>query len=247
MPLPTTSVPELFLMSPSQRFVAFNSSLAVSSVVDRITNKPVQPLTSAAAPTWSNTAMGGAYFSANFPGSQDRSGLAFAGSQNLEFDYLATSFDGYANLTITTVCQCTTPSGGMAQTVWALGASGSATPTLALQYKSGNLQLVEINSNGTYTASATTDSNVHVVTCSRVNGVLTLRVDGTQVATATAVLSGDAFNTFCMGQLNSNGATSLGFTGSMGHCMAWLGSADVERTEAFLVLEYGIVRNTTAL
>lgn len=247
MPLPTTSVPELFLLSPGQRFVIFNSSLAVSSVIEKISTQPVRPLTAAAAPTWNGSAMGGAYFSTNFPGYTSRAGFTFAGSQNLEFDALSLELDGYVNFTITTVCQCTTPSGGTAQTVWALGASGAATPRLVLEYQSSNLKLIEVNSNGTYTASAATDNGVHVVTCSRINGVLTLRVDGAQVATATATLSGDAFNTFCLGQLNSNGSQTLGLTGAIGHCMAWLGAADVERTEAFLILDYGIARNVTAL
>ena len=245
MYLPATAAPYAFLMSAGGRFVTINSSLAVSAVVERVTNKAILQSNTNFQPTWGRTSLSGTFSSTNTPSTTGIAGLTFATNDSLEFDSLASELVTNPNFTVTTVVNCPTATNSTAQTVWGLG-SGTSTPTLALQYQSSNFNFTEVNSNGTYTASAATDNKTHVVTCIKNNNVLTLRVDGAQVATQNVTAAGvDQFSTFCIGGLNSNGSVSANFNGTLADVIVWFGAADVQATEAFLLQFAGVVRSTT--
>jgi hypothetical protein len=253
MHFPATSAPLTFLMTPSRKFLQFNQftypALQVRSLINRANETPIIQATSANQPIWAQSLLAGQYMSGNTPGFPATSsgqtpglpGLSFTGSQYLEYDALASLYAGAETpLTVVAMVAC----GSAGGTVWSFG---SATTTkLSLSYAGGTLSLTEVNGNGTFTASATMDNNLHIVSAIRMNNTLILRIDNAQVATAAITASTESFTTFVLGALNTSGSVSSQFTGSMGHVAVYSGSADVLPVEVFLLQVAGIIRGPSS-
>lgn len=244
---PSTSAAMYLRMSAGARFVLFNSSLQVSSVLNRATELPITA--TAAPPTWNGSGLAGPFLATNFPGATGIAALNFASasSQFLRYDTLSGLFSGTENpITVCALVSCSTPASGTAQTVWGFG--NASTTKLALQYLSGNLRLTETNGSGTFTTSNATDNGVHCITAIRANNTLTLRVDGVQVGTITAITSNtEAFTTFCIGGLDTGGTVSLFFNGNVSDVIAFGagqngGMADIIDTETFLMKVGGVIQ-----
>lgn len=244
---PSTSAAMYLRMSAGARFVLFNSSLQVSSVLNRATELPI--VATAAQPTWNGSALAGSFLYQNFPGATGLAAIQFASasSQFLRYDTLSGLFSGAETpITVTALVSCTTPSSGTAQTVFGFG--NASTTKLALQYQSGNIQLVEINGSGTFTTSNATDSNAHCITAIRASNTLTLRVDGVQVGSIAAITSNtEAFTTFCIGALDTGGTVGTFFNGNITDIFAYGagqngGMADIVDVETFLMRASGIIR-----
>lgn len=257
MHLPATSAAQTFLMVPARKYVQFNQfaypALQVFSVVERATQRAIIQSTGSAQPTWSQAELGGQFFYRNFPGYPDTTnaagaavlpdlpGLGFSGAQYLECDTIASYYAG-SEVPLTVVCeaQCLNAGG----TLWGFG-DASDGYYLSLSFSSGGggtFTLKEVNSSGTFTASATGyGNNAHVVTAVRAGGSLFLRVDGAQVATAAITGSTENFSTFVVGALNSDGSVSSYFNGSLGTVAVYNGQADILSVETFMLQELGVI------
>lgn len=261
---PSTSSPLHFLITGERRDIAFNQfaypALQVQSVLNRATSLAVIQGTSAAQPLHAGSGIKGTYSWQNNPGaggnasssstSPGRAALSFATSQYLEFDTLATNgaFNGTeAPMTVVAVV-----SGLSTGAVFSFAATGAATPKLSLSVSGGTLSFTQVSSAGTATASVAIDTNAHVVTATKANGALTLRVDSAQVATAAVTAASETFNTFCVGAVNSNGTVGTYLTGSLGTLAVYgtqgntTGMADVFQVETYLLEQYGIIRSASS-
>lgn len=255
MHVPQTSAPMYFYMDPSERFVQFNQfslpTLQAFSVINRATELPIIQTTTALQPVWAKGQLAGPFIANSSSGtiassgtSGGAAGLVFSGAAFLEYDQLASTFSG-AETPMTIVCQ--TACGSSGGTIWSLASTSSTTPKLSLSYSGGTLSLTEVNGNGTFTTSATVDTNVHVITAIRANNTLTLRLDSAVIGTPTAITAGtENFNTFVLGALNSNGSVSSQFNGKMGKVLAYGGSADIYPLETELLLQLGIIRSPSS-
>lgn len=254
MRLPATSAANILLLDAGKKFVKINQFgtpgvLQVQSVLNRANEATIIQNTAAAQPTWSSNGLQATYAWRNNPGTtqatppgQPAIMFASASSQYLEYDALATSFSGTETpFTIVSLYSCSTPSSGT-NTIWSATASGSATPILSLHATGGNIVFTETSSGGTITATAATDTNAHVVTCTRTGTNITLRVDGAQVATtAIASPASQTYTAFCIGSQNFTSNTNF-FNGAIHTVAAYLGVADIDEVEAYLLLRAGIQR-----
>lgn len=247
MRTPATSSAQTFYLDPTRRNVIFNQfaypTLQALSVFNKANDTAVIQGTSNLQPVWSGSLLAGTYVGRNNPEATGISGLLFSGSQYMKYDSLATTY-ATPELALTVVCMVSCASTG--GTVWGFG-DPSDTYTLSLSYAGGTLSLSEVNSHGTFTASATvTHDTVHVVTAIRVGNTLTLRVD--QLAgSAVAVTAGTAVpTTFTVGALNSNGSVSSQFNGSIGKLAVYSGSADVFGVEVAWLQDLGVIRGPTS-
>jgi hypothetical protein len=138
------------------------------------------------------------------------------------------------------LASCATPSSGT-NTIWSAGSTGNASPVLSLHATGGNLVFTEV-AGATITASVATDTNPHVVTCIRTGTNIILRVDGVQVATtAIASPAAQTYTSFCVGSQHSTTNTNF-FNGQIALLSMYLGVADIDEVEAFLLLDSGIQR-----
>ena len=267
--LPLTSAPCYFFITGERRDIAFNQfaypALQVQSVINRATEHAVTQNTSSAQPLHVGSGIQGTYSWQNNPGSggnsasssatPGRSALSFATSQYFEHDGIATAtgagagaFNG-AEMPITVVAAVSGLSTG---TVFGFAATGSATPKLSLSVSGGTLSWTQASTAGTFTASVAISTGAHVVTATKANGSLTLRVDSAQVATTAVTAASETFNTFCVGALNSNGAVSSYLTGSLGTLAVYgaqgntTGMADIFQVETYLLEQYGIIRSASS-
>jgi len=253
MRLPETSAANLFLLDAKRKYINFAqatpSSLLALGVLNRANDTYVTQTTALAQPAWSVNALLGTYAGRNNPGIQvpettvGVEGLTFNGTaQYLEYDAVATNFSGTETpFTVVSVASCVNPSSGT-NTIWSATSVGNATPILSLHATGANLVFTETSSGGTKTASAATDTAVHVVTCIRDGSNLIIRVDGVQIA-STAITSPAAqtYTGFCVGSQNYTSNTNF-FAGSIGLVSMYAGVADIDEVEAYCLLHYGVQR-----
>lgn len=252
MRLPATSAPLTFLMDPSRAFVSFNQfaypTLKAQSIVNRALDTAIIQNTSAAQPVWNQALLAGTYSFRNYPGypgasgfNAGKAGLSFSGAQYLSYNDLSSSYAG-AEVPVTVVCQVACGSSG--GTIWSFG--NASTPVLKLSYGSGTLTLSETNGSGTFSAAATVDTAVHVITATRVANTLYLRVDGAAAANHSITAGTEAFTTFTVGALNSAGSVSAQFNGSLGMLAVYSGAADINSVETFMLQDAGVIRGPTS-
>lgn len=132
-------------------------------------------------------------------------------------------------------------------TIWAFGDAGTDLLSLSYDGYHGMFTATEVNASGTFTASATATAAAHVVTVVRAAGLLFLRVDGAQVASAAVTSNTELFTTFVVGAENSVGVVSNFFTGALGRlCVYNAGQgnvpADILSVETFMLQELGVIR-----
>jgi hypothetical protein len=251
--LPSTSAACVLLLDPERRNILFNQfaypSLKVQAVNNRATDKPVIQNTAAAQPVWLANAVQGTYSWRNNPSTPTpaqlppgKAGLVFAGAAYLEYDSVASFANNEANVSVVAVVD-----GLTSGDVFAFGGAG-ATPALSLSVSAGTLSLTEVNSNGTFTASHAIDGYAHVVTASRINGSLFLRIDGAQVATHAVTGASESFTTFVVGASNFSGAVGNKLTGTLGPVAVYSGGpqgADVYQVETYLLVRFGVIRGAS--
>lgn len=120
MQLPATAAAQTFSMDPARKYVQFNQFayplLQALSLVNLATGRGIIQPNGLNQPFWSQAALGGPYFSRNFPGYPDDTdatftavspnlpGLVFDGIQYLEHDGLASLYSG-AEVPVTVVCE----------------------------------------------------------------------------------------------------------------------------------------------
>ena len=249
MKMPLTSAANVFYLDSGRKFVNFASGTTNAfSVVNRANQTAIVQTTSGAQPTYSGNGIQGTYAWRNNPGTQGsippgQSALSFSGAQYLEYDALASQFSGTETaFAMVSLASCSTPSSGT-NTIWAAAATGAATPLLSLHCTGGNLVLTETSSGGTTSITSATDTNPHVVSAIRTGTTLILRVDGVQVGTASiATPASQTYGTFTVGSQNSNGTNGSFFHGAIGQMLMFLGNADIDEVEAFLLVRMGLQR-----
>lgn len=251
MRLPQTSAPNYMSIDASRNSIAFNQfaypALKVQSIINMPTGFSLIQGTSALQPTWADNAIAGTYSARNNPGvltstPAGQPGMIFAGGQYFNHDYPSSLFAG-AEIPLTLVFLV---SGSTSGAICSFASSTSATPKLTLSVSGGNISFAETNGNGTYTASGAMDNKVHCVTAIRANNTLTIRVDGAQLATAAITAGTEAFSTFTIGAVNSNGTVGTQFTGTIGFGALYGGSADIYQVETYLQLKYGVIRSASS-
>lgn len=253
MRLPATSAGLAFLMDPARKYVQFNQfaypALQTLSVLNRATGFAVIQNTGTNQPVWSANGIQGLYSARNNPGVLGSfspagiDGLTFSGSQYFSHDSIAGKFSTpEAALTVVSVVSPASAGG----TVWSF-ADATDGYGLSLSYASGSFSLTESNSNGTFTTSSSaTASTPHVVSATRSNNVLTLRIDAAQVGTAAVTAGTVVPTTFTVGAKNSNGSISSQLNGVTGKIAVYFGAADILSVETFMLLEAGIIRGASS-
>jgi hypothetical protein len=256
MRFPATSAPQYFFLDSARRYVQFNQftypALQTLSVVNRATGNAVIQNTSGSQPIWAGNALQGPYSARNNPGAAPTtsltnagvSGLTFAGGQYLEHDSVATTLGGSAESALTVVCSVNPASAG--GVVWGFG-DATTDGYLYLSYGSGAFSFTEENTNSIYTASATsTAATTAVVTCTRANASLTLRVNQVATSPVTVVAGVEKYTTFCVGALSSNATITKQFNGVVGEVAVYGGAADVYEVETYLLQHAGVIRGPTS-
>jgi len=243
MPLPYSANPTLAYFDFTDADVqvqSANSTASVVSCLDSVSGKAATQLTVASQPTFNNAS------AINIDGLKNKlPDLKFGGSAYLSFDSVAANVS--QSWTVFLVASVVTPAGGE-QDLFTFGTSTSAVDGYARLMVTGSAAGFSAhNTAGTgpgTTTGGTVDTKVHLYTLVKdANaGTMYLRLDGTQVATASCT-GATAYDRATIGAFNANGAISNQLTGEISEVAVVLGVADIKSVEHYFLFNYGLNTN----
>ena len=228
----------LFWLDPSERFVARDNNNKITSVIEKISDKPLLPASTSAAPTWTVNAING------------QPAMTFAGGQSLKFSFgTRTVSTGTKNpLVITAVAKGTSfPTADNA--ILELGSATLTNPGISLDITTGPVFQAYRYDDTNLTADAATKTPAttawHVYTVVYDGTNIILRIDGAQVASTAATngvghFTGDqiVIGDFTDGTIS--GFTHGYFTGSIAQVISYASTSSDPDPENYLLAYYGI-------
>lgn len=238
MNLPLTSTSLLFWCDPSERFVFRDSNNKITSVIEKMSDKPLLPASTSTAPTWVANVVNGQPI------------MRFAGGQSLKFDFDVRNITtGTKNPTIITVVAKATSLIGGDNTIVEIGSPTISNTGLALVFNSPpTAQTYRYDDTSGLADQAVFTGAVsafHVWTAIYDGTNLTIRKDGVQISSNAATHSTGHFsgNQIVIGDYTDGGVGGFGHayvTGDIGQVIVYGGtSADLD-TEIYLGQLYGI-------